>query len=57
MDAIGMTHWARANPFIQAVQRQLRFRVDDESWDEAWNAGRKLTTEQAVELAFRLGKA
>ena len=57
MDAIGMTHWARANPFIQGVQMQLRFRVDDESWDEAWNAGRKLTTEGAIELAFRLGKA
>ena len=56
MDIIGMTHWARANPFIQGVQMQLRFRVDDESWDEAWNAGRKLTPEGAIELAFRLGK-
>ncbi len=56
MDTIGMTHWARANPFIQGVQMQLRFRVDDESWDEAWNAGRTLTAEQAIALAYRLGK-
>ncbi len=56
MDTIGMTHWARTNPFIQAVQMQLRFRVDEQSWDEAWNAGRALTTEQTIELAYRLGE-
>ncbi len=55
MDTIGMTHWARTNPFIQAVQMQLRFRVDEQSWDEAWKAGRALTTEQTIELAYQLG--
>ncbi len=56
MDAIGMTHWARTNPFIQGVQMQLRFRVDDQDWEAAWNEGRALTPEQAIELAYRLGK-
>ena len=56
MDAIGMTHWARANPFIRAVQMQLRFRVSDQDWEAAWNEGRVLTPEQAIELAFRLGQ-
>ncbi len=56
MDTIGMTHWAKTNPFIQAVQMQLRLRVDEQGWDESWKAGRALTTEQTIELAYQLGR-
>ena len=56
MDAIGMTHWSRKDPSVQLVQMQLQSRVDKQSWDAAWNAGRALTAEQAIELAFRLGR-
>ncbi len=56
MDTIGMTHWSRKDPAVQLVQMQLQSRVDKQSWDAAWNAGRALTAEQAVELAFRLGR-
>jgi tetratricopeptide (TPR) repeat protein len=56
MDTIGMTHWARKNPLIQAVLQQLRLRVDEQDWEAAWNAGRALTVEQAIELAYQLGK-
>ncbi len=56
MDAIGMTHWSRKDPAVQLVQMQLQSRVDKQSWDAAWNEGRALTEEQAIELAFRLGK-
>ncbi len=56
MDAIGMTHWSRTNPFIQAVQMHLRSRANDQEWEVAWNKGRALTAEQAIELAYRLGK-
>ena len=55
MDTIGMTHWSRKNPFIQMVLQQIRSRVDEQSWEAAWNEGRALTIEQAIELAFRLG--
>ncbi len=56
MDATGMTHWSKTNAFVRTLQVQLRLRVDDDKWEEAWNEGRKLTTEQAIELAYRLGK-
>ena len=56
MDATGMTHWSKTNSFVRAVQMQLRLRVDNDKWAEAWNEGRKLTTEQAIELAYRLSK-
>ncbi len=56
MDVTGMTHWSRKTPFIQAVQMQLRFRVNDQDWEVAWSEGRALTAEQAIELAFRLGQ-
>lgn len=56
MDAIGLTLWTRTNPLVQEVRQQIRSRVDEQSWEAAWNAGRMLTAEQAIELAYRLGE-
>ncbi len=56
MDAIGLTLWTRTNPFVQMIHQQIRSRVDEQSWEAAWNAGRMLTAEQAIELAYRLGE-
>ncbi len=54
MEAIGFTSWAKTNPFVQAVQQYIRSRVDDQCWQAAWAAGRALTVEQAIDLAYRL---
>ena len=56
MDAIGLIPWTRTNPFIQMIHQQIRSRVDEESWQEAWAVGRALTSEQAIDLAYRIGE-
>ncbi len=55
MDAIGLTPWTRTDPMVVAVRHHIRSRVDDQTWKASWAAGRALTIEQAIDLAFRLG--
>jgi non-specific serine/threonine protein kinase len=56
METIGLTPWTRTNPFIQMIHQQIRSRVDEESWQEAWDYGCALTAEQVINLACRLGE-
>ncbi len=56
MDAIGLTPWTRTNPIVQIVRQHIRSRVDEQSWQAAWSAGRALSVEQAIDLACRLGE-
>ena len=56
METIGLTPWTRTHPLAQLVLMRIRSRLTDQQWDEAWAAGRALPLEQAIELAYRLGK-
>ena len=56
METIGLTPWTRTNPFAQAVRTLIRSRVDEQQWEAAWNAGRDLSLEQAIELVHRLAE-
>src|SRR5712691_6242832 len=56
MDAIGLTPWTGSNPIVQIVRQHIRSRVDEQSWQAAWSAGRALSVEQAIDLACRLGE-
>jgi predicted ATPase len=56
MDTIGLTSWTKTNPFIQMVYQYIRSRVDGQSWETAYTAGRALTVEQAIDLACRIGE-
>jgi len=56
MDAIGLNPWTRANPLAQMARQQIRSRVDEQSYEAAWNEGRALSVEQAIDLAYRLGE-
>jgi tetratricopeptide (TPR) repeat protein len=53
-DTIGLTPWTKTHPLIQMVRQQIRSRVDEQSWQAAWEKGRALTIEQALDLAHRL---
>jgi predicted ATPase len=54
MDAIGLTPWTKSSQLVQMARQFIRSRVDEESWKDAWDEGRALTTEQAVDLANQL---
>jgi len=56
MDAIGLNPWTRANPLAQMARQQIRSRVDEQLYKAAWNEGRALSVEQAIDLAYRLGE-
>ena len=56
MEAIGLNPWTRENPIVQMVRQQIRSRVDEQRYEAAWNEGRSLTVEQAVDLSYRLGE-
>ncbi len=56
MERIGLTPWTRTSPFAQAVRQLIRSRVDEQDWETAWQAGYALTLDEAIELAYRLGK-
>ncbi len=56
MDTIGLTPWTRTYPLTLLARQHLRQIVGDERWNEAWQQGRSLTFEQALELAYRLGE-
>lgn len=55
-EMIGLTQWTKNNPFIKTVYEFIRSRVDAETWEAAWRAGRALTLEQAIDLACELGE-
>jgi predicted ATPase len=57
MERIGLHPWTRTSPFIQAVRQLIRSRVDEQSWETAWQAGYALSPDEAIELAYQLGKA
>jgi predicted ATPase len=56
MDTIGLTNWTKTNPLHQMVCQHIRSRVDEQSWETAYAAGRALTVEQAIDLARRIGE-
>jgi predicted ATPase len=56
MDTIGLKDWTKDNPLYQMVRQYIRSRVDEQSWEEAYTAGRALTVEQAIDLARRIGE-
>ena len=56
MDTIGLTPWTRSHPLVQMVRQQIRSRVDEQRWEAALAAGRALSVEQAIDLAYRLGE-
>jgi predicted ATPase/transcriptional regulator with XRE-family HTH domain len=56
MGAIGFSSWAKNHPFIQAVEAYICSRVDERSWEAAWNAGRALTIEQIIDLTQKIGE-
>src|SRR5260370_26812895 len=55
-DAIGFTPWTLAIPAALEAYQQIRARVDKQSWKEASAAGRALSEEQAIALAYRLSE-
>jgi predicted ATPase len=50
-EIVGLTGWTKTHLLIQAVRQQIRSQVDEQSWQAAWDEGRTLTIEQAIELA------
>jgi predicted ATPase len=54
-NAIGFYSWMKDHPIIEAFLQYIRSRVDEHDWEEALAAGRALTEEQAIELAYSLG--
>jgi predicted ATPase len=53
-DTIGLNDWTKDNPLYQMVRQYIRSRVDEQSWEDAYTAGRALTVEQAIDLANQL---
>lgn len=53
---IGFTPWTESNQLVQMMQLHIRLRVDEQSWKTALATGRKLTLEQAIDLACQLGE-
>jgi hypothetical protein len=53
MDTIGLTPWSRTHPFMQMILQQIRSRVDEQTWQTAWAAGRALSLEQAIAFVKR----
>jgi len=53
-DAMGFTPWMLAIPVALEAYQQISARVDKQSWKEASAAGRALSEEQAIALAYRL---
>jgi predicted ATPase/transcriptional regulator with XRE-family HTH domain len=52
-EIVGLTGWTKTHPLIQMARQHIRSQVDEQSWQAAWNEGRRLTIEQAIELASR----
>lgn len=56
MDTVGISPWTKTHPLIQAINLHIGSQTDEASWKAAWESGRKLTFEQAIALAHRLGE-
>jgi hypothetical protein len=56
MEAIGLMPWTYTNSIAQMIRRQIRSQVDEQSYEVAWTEGRRLSVEQAIDLAYQLGK-
>jgi predicted ATPase len=56
MGTTGFISWAETHPFIQAVEGYIRSRVDERSWETAWNVGRALMIEQIIDLTRKIGE-
>ncbi len=50
----GFTPWIKNIDFIQQVMLFIKSRVDEESWNAAYNAGKDMSEEQAIEFARSL---
>jgi tetratricopeptide (TPR) repeat protein len=57
MDSIGLTPWLRTHPLTQWVHQQIRSRVDEQTWTDAYAVGRTLTVKQAIDLACGWAKS
>jgi len=55
-DSIGHTSWMSSHPIIQVMIQHVSARVDEQSWEKALAEGRALNEEQAIALAFNIGK-
>ena len=55
MERVGITPWTDTHPMLQAINLHIRSQIDEESWQQAWEEGRKLNTEQAIALALKSG--
>lgn len=53
MDTMGLTPWTNTHPFVQMIHQYIRSQVDEQSWEAALAAGRALTVEQAIDLAYQ----
>jgi predicted ATPase/transcriptional regulator with XRE-family HTH domain len=56
MEAIGFTPWTNDNAYVQMVRQHIRSQVDEHCYEAAWTEGKRLTLEQAIDLAYRLGE-
>ncbi|HLI05926.1 MAG TPA: NB-ARC domain-containing protein [Ktedonobacteraceae bacterium] len=56
MDSIGLTPWTRTYPVAVLARKRWREIVGEERWNAAWQQGRDLNIEQAIELAHQLGE-
>ena len=54
LDQIGVTTWLKTQPFVQATLQWMRDQIGEQNWQHAWDTGRTLTLEQAMEQAYRL---
>ena len=54
MESSGFVPWTKTNDFIKSIRAYIRARIPETRWQEAWNAGRAMTVEQALELAQRI---
>lgn len=51
--AMGVDSWLKRQPFVQSMLEWMSLQVGKERWESSWNAGKALTLEQAMELAYQ----
>ena len=55
-EMIGFTPWTESSSLVQTIKQYIRSQVDEQSWNDAVAMGRKLTLEQAIDLAHQMGE-